>query len=309
MDKRTPNFSQKGFTRNLLGFMNKLEKNESCCLDFLESIVTKDSSSISFSGNGTENNPLTAITLISAASGNTATINSDGLFVAASSTSPIIFSNGLSLNGNNAVLGQSFGQVGNPAQLLSTREIPLNNNSLIISTTHEGNPLLSIFQPNNDDFFLLTCNGNSFIRLRLENLSPGSSAAAGVLMQSDSGNFGWFFQSSSANAFQPDCFSILGTGTGGIQISSVNGPLRFGSTLTQPLGEYARFNTNGQLGLGITSTSATVHIQAGSATAGSAPIKLTSGTVMTTPEAGAFEFDGTNLFFTIGGTRKTVTLT
>lgn len=38
-------------------------------------------------------------------------------------------------------------------------------------------------------------------------------------------------------------------------------------------------------------------------------LKLTNGSLMTTPETGAFEFDGTNLYFTVGGVRKTVTLT
>ena len=51
-----------------------------------------------------------------------------------------------------------------------------------------------------------------------------------------------------------------------------------------------------------------LHIAAGTATAGSAPLKLTAGTNLTTPENGAFEFDGTNLYFTVGGVRKTVTL-
>lgn len=53
---------------------------------------------------------------------------------------------------------------------------------------------------------------------------------------------------------------------------------------------------------------AKVHIAAGSATANTAPLKLTSGTNLTTPENGAFEYDGTNLYFTTGGVRKTVTL-
>jgi hypothetical protein len=66
---------------------------------------------------------------------------------------------------------------------------------------------------------------------------------------------------------------------------------------------------NGNVGFGMTiSPTARVHLPAGTATAGTAPLKLTSGTNMTTPEAGAFEFDGTNLYFTIGSTRKTVTL-
>ena len=39
-----------------------------------------------------------------------------------------------------------------------------------------------------------------------------------------------------------------------------------------------------------------------------APLKLTAGTNLTTPVNGSFEFDGTNLYFTVGGVRKTVTL-
>lgn len=54
---------------------------------------------------------------------------------------------------------------------------------------------------------------------------------------------------------------------------------------------------------------AKVHIGAGGATAGTAPIKLTSGTNLTTPEAGAVEFDGTNYFVTSSSTRYTLAKT
>lgn len=64
-----------------------------------------------------------------------------------------------------------------------------------------------------------------------------------------------------------------------------------------------------RLGIGNLSPTASIHIKAGTSAAGNAPIKLTAGTSMTNPEAGSFEFDGANLFFTIGTTRKTVTLT
>lgn len=50
---------------------------------------------------------------------------------------------------------------------------------------------------------------------------------------------------------------------------------------------------------------AILQIQAGAATAGSAPIKLTSGVNLTTPEAGTIEYDGSNIFFTPSSTRKT----
>lgn len=58
-----------------------------------------------------------------------------------------------------------------------------------------------------------------------------------------------------------------------------------------------------------TSPTAVLHIKAGTATASTAPLKLTSGTNLTTPENGAIEFDGTNIFITVGGVRKTFTIT
>jgi len=55
---------------------------------------------------------------------------------------------------------------------------------------------------------------------------------------------------------------------------------------------------------GDSTATAKLHIAAGSATAATAPIKLTSGTVMTTAETGAIEYNGTNLFFTRTGTTR-----
>ena len=64
----------------------------------------------------------------------------------------------------------------------------------------------------------------------------------------------------------------------------------------------------GKVGIGNSSPSAFLHLPAGTATANTAPLKLTSGTNLTTPENGAMEFDGTNLYFTVGGVRKTIQL-
>lgn len=47
----------------------------------------------------------------------------------------------------------------------------------------------------------------------------------------------------------------------------------------------------GMVGIGITGPSARLNIAAGTATAGSSPLKFTSGTVLTTPEIGAVEFN------------------
>lgn len=59
----------------------------------------------------------------------------------------------------------------------------------------------------------------------------------------------------------------------------------------------------GGLGVGITPT-AKIHMAAGTATASTGPLKFTSGVNLTTPETGAMEYDGTNLFFTRTGTTR-----
>jgi len=74
------------------------------------------------------------------------------------------------------------------------------------------------------------------------------------------------------------------------------------STLTEKM----RITTTGLVGIGTTTPTAVLQLKAGTATANTAPLKLTAGTNLTTPEAGAVEFDGTNLFFTTGSTRSTV---
>jgi hypothetical protein len=69
-------------------------------------------------------------------------------------------------------------------------------------------------------------------------------------------------------------------------------------------------HSTGNMGVGHGSgTTAKVHIAAGSSSANTAPLKFTQGTVMTTPEAGAVEFDGTNYFVTSGSTRYTLAKT
>ncbi len=63
-----------------------------------------------------------------------------------------------------------------------------------------------------------------------------------------------------------------------------------------------------KIGIGQTSPTASLHVQAGTATAGTSPVKLTAGTNLTTPEAGAVEYDGHKLYFTPVGARRAVNL-
>lgn len=61
----------------------------------------------------------------------------------------------------------------------------------------------------------------------------------------------------------------------------------------------------GKVGIGI-DPSAYLHVKAGTATAGTAPIKLVTGTLLTVPEAGTVEFAGEKLYFTCVGTQRVI---
>lgn len=70
--------------------------------------------------------------------------------------------------------------------------------------------------------------------------------------------------------------------------------------------ERIRILSTGQVGIGVSAATAILHLKAGTATASTAPLKLTSGTSLTAAEAGTVEYDGTSLFFTPGAARKTI---
>jgi len=65
-------------------------------------------------------------------------------------------------------------------------------------------------------------------------------------------------------------------------------------------------NIAGNVGIAVNTPTARLHLAQGTATASTAPLKFTSGTNLTTAEAGAMEFNGTNLFFSPSTTRHTV---
>jgi hypothetical protein len=65
--------------------------------------------------------------------------------------------------------------------------------------------------------------------------------------------------------------------------------------------------STGAFGLwNVTSPSSYLHLPAGGSAANKAPLKFTSGTNLATPENGAVEYDGTNLYVTSSSTRYTL---
>lgn len=102
----------------------------------------------------------------------------------------------------------------------------------------------------------------------------------------------------------------LSPASGGVAIITAEGafPLVLATNSTERM----RISATGNIYLGAgTNPTASLHIRAGSATASTAPIKFTAGTNLTAAEAGALEWDGTNLFVTqtTGPTRKTIAYT
>jgi trimeric autotransporter adhesin len=89
-----------------------------------------------------------------------------------------------------------------------------------------------------------------------------------------------------------------GTNAGNFIGTSDNVSLRFRTNNSQ----VAILDSLGHMGIAVTAPAAFLNIGAGTATY--APLKLTSGTNLTTPVAGAIEYNGTNIYFSPSTTRK-----
>lgn len=98
------------------------------------------------------------------------------------------------------------------------------------------------------------------------------------------------------NSLGPSTWQLMnGWGTGVNDDFAISS----GTTGTANVGNAILYmRPTGNVGIGNTTPAASLHIRAGTTAASSAPIKLSSGPLMTTPEAGAIEFDGSNFFTT-----------
>jgi len=86
-----------------------------------------------------------------------------------------------------------------------------------------------------------------------------------------------------------------------------NGPVLIGSgtsteTTSQPLQVTGGAYVSGSVGIGTTNPTAILHISGASSSANGAALKINSGTVLTTPEVGAIEYDGSFLYHTPNST-------
>ncbi|AZZ36612.1 hypothetical protein CIK05_07355 [Bdellovibrio sp. qaytius] len=93
-------------------------------------------------------------------------------------------------------------------------------------------------------------------------------------------------------------------GMGALGANSFQGPAK-GFVITDNTSNWTRFviDTSGNVGIGLLAPSARLHLVSGTTT--SAPMKFTSGTLLTTPQSGTIEYDGFSFYVTNGaGTRS-----
>lgn len=103
-------------------------------------------------------------------------------------------------------------------------------------------------------------------------------------------------------------FRLSNLNSGPIEFA-INSTTYWGVSGTGSVGDLAGIGKLGaKLATYLTTPGANLEVGAGIAAAGGAPIKLNAGVNLTTPENGTIEYDGTNLYFTTGGVRKTFTL-
>ncbi len=180
---------------------------------------------------------------------------------------------------------------------------------------------------------MIGASGYAFNSDLLDGLDSATSGTDAHIMATDSsGNL----TISGNTYFNGTTYYIDSTGTGNLNILNLTGDAdvkggditnTLGALTVTPLagsnfnvdlsttGDFA-VNTNqfyvdtssGNVGIGTAAPTAYLNITAGTATAGTAPLKFTAGTNLTAPEAGAVEWDGTNLYITqtSGPTRKTI---
>jgi hypothetical protein len=98
--------------------------------------------------------------------------------------------------------------------------------------------------------------------------------------------------------------------TGDVIFGSTSGNAGFGtSSINNKVTVSGNIDISNKLFVGLTTGTAQIHIKGGTTAAGTAQMKFNSGSTLTTPETGAWEFDGVSSFFTPVSTRLRNVLT
>ncbi|WP_409480251.1 tail fiber domain-containing protein [Pseudobdellovibrio sp. HCB154] len=150
---------------------------------------------------------------------------------------------------------------------------------------------------------------NNTAQLRVETNNPNTLGNAPIyLMNQDitANNVLDIFFATNDASLEPDNGAIIRSIFTARSATGITADLAFltASNAESPT-EKMRLTSSGTLGLGTASPTARLHFSAGSAIL--APLKFTSGTLLSAAQAGAMEYDGTNFYVTDGlSQRRTI---
>ena len=180
----------------------------------------------------------------------------------------------------------------------------------IVTTAGGTNNRLTAFTGSttvgNTNFYRQVAGGEDYLGINVSDpinysyFVIGGAAGGQYALVKGTKLFGIFANEPSTGTGSSDTSLAIGNFVRGGDISIFTRPIS-GSVTTK-----LKILNNGNIGIGQTTPTAVLHLKAGTSTASTAPLKFTSGTNLTTAEAGAMEFNGTNLFFSPSTTRHTV---
>ena len=156
------------------------------------------------------------------------------------------------------------------------------------------------------EFFGFVKNQNAASFGVISNSTSNTAARSFLQVTNSATNVGGLFAISHSAGFTTSGMNVAstcvvdGVSSGGLNVgTSSNSQVSIWANNTQFISMTATGRT---FFGGSTTATALVHLAAGTATASTGPLKFTSGTNLTTAEAGSMEYNGTNLFFTRTGT-------
>jgi hypothetical protein len=153
---------------------------------------------------------------------------------------------------------------------------------------------------------VLQSSVNAYNQLIVQNTNVGAAASADLTISNNNGTATTFYGNFGMNS--SGWAGTAGTSTFSapnvVYLTATSGDLALGTTTSNPIRfvtgggtDRAIISTLGQFGIGVDPPTAMLHLVGGTATASTAPLKLSSGTNLTTPEAGAVEYDGVVSYF------------
>lgn len=183
----------------------------------------------------------------------------------------------------------------------------VNNQVIGLESTVSGTNAGRIYADASNKFYVETLSSANPLVLQSTggSVGIGTTSPVGTLNVSAGGNKGIRIDTTSTNN-SIEFGNAAGTANGYTWSMYRSGnDLRF-YDLAGGGADRLTLQSGGNVGIGVASPTAALHLKAGTATASTAPLKFTSGTLLTTAEAGAVEFL-TDAFYgtiTTGAARK-----